>query len=318
VPFVINYQRRLQVAFHLFHPLFFVIILIRTEHSLFILPEVTKEQAALVGAFNTIILILVSHYIISEIIRVTSRAEASLFRSEAQLKEQNIELQKINEELDAFVYSLGHDLRAPVASALGLVNISKDEQDITTLHQYNLLKEKSLLRLDSFIEDILHYARNARTGVKTEDVHLSAEIRNTVLLNQMSAEAQHIQIIFELNDTIVLSTDRYRLGLILNNLISNAFRYHNPHMAHPWILIKTIDQKDSVEIIVQDNGIGIGEEHLDKIFQIFYQANDRVKSSGLGLYILKEAVHRLQGEVSVASELDRGTTFCVELPKNRT
>jgi signal transduction histidine kinase len=109
-------------------------------------------------------------------------------------------------------------------------------------------------------------------------------------------------------------TDKQRLTVALNNLISNAFRYYNPYQKQPFIhlFVEVFPQKAIIEI--KDNGIGIGKEHLSRIFEMFYRATDRTTGSGLGLYIVKEVIDKLKGSVKVESELGRGTTFTIEIP----
>jgi signal transduction histidine kinase len=212
------------------------------------------------------------------------------------------------------MYSLGHDLRAPIHSALGLIALSKDEQDLATLHQYNDLKEKSLIRLDNFIQDILDYSRNSHTELRIIAVNLSQEVQNIIELNQNLKDNENVQTFVNIHQDFEFYTDKYRMNLILNNLISNAFRYQNPQNQNQWVAIDATVNESQAKIVVRDNGIGIGQEHLDKVFQMFYRATNQVKGSGLGLYIVQEAIHRLEGKIQLDSQAGVGTSFTIELP----
>src|SRR5690606_33236521 len=108
--------------------------------------------------------------------------------------------------------------------------------------------------------------------------------------------------------------DSRRLKIILRNLISNAIKYHNLRKDDPYVEVKVDYNDNQVTIKVIDNGSGIAEHHLGNIFKMFYRANENIKGSGLGLYIVHETVDKLGGEISVSSKIDEGTTFTVSLP----
>lgn len=243
----------------------------------------------------------------------------ALIEKELQLGVQNKELKKLNEELDRFVYSVSHDLRSPIASCLGIIELSKTETNSQQLKEYRQLQEKSLIKLDQFIGDILNYSRNNRLQIKSELVDLEDLIYDLLANHSYQKKFRHIRanIQMENKNGVVFFSDLYRLTIILGNLISNALRYHNPRSPDPYIAVKAIIEPKHAHITVEDNGIGIAEEHLAKIFDMFYRANDIIKGSGLGLYIVKEAVEKLQGEVSVTSSLGQGSTFIITLPNLR-
>ena len=113
-------------------------------------------------------------------------------------------------------------------------------------------------------------------------------------------------------------SDATRIRIILNNLISNAIKFHwLEGERKPYVRIALSMAGESYQILVEDNGRGIGEPHLQRIFEMFYRATDEAQGSGLGLYILKEAVGKLGGTVEAKSEVDKGTAFIILLPKPR-
>lgn len=234
--------------------------------------------------------------------------------NEEKLKETNEELKKINRELDSFVYSIGHDLRAPIASTLGLVALSKEENNMETLKMYNELKEKSLLKLDAFIQDVLGYSRNARLELELVPINVQHELESMREMLVSSSDIKDIELSLMIDAQTDFYTDKYRFNLIFSNLISNAFRYHNPHETDKYIHIKAQIDAQKAVFSITDNGQGIDAAHIDKIFNMFYRANKSAKGSGLGLYIVKEAVAKLSGEISVQSTLGKGTTFTVIIP----
>ena len=117
----------------------------------------------------------------------------------------------------------------------------------------------------------------------------------------------------KLNDSVEVQSDAYRLKVVFSNLISNAIKYHDLAKDKPYILI-SCDKNHGYHINVEDNGIGIPEEHQSKIFDMFYRAHDRSEGSGLGLYIVKETLTKIGGQISVASEHGKGSTFSITLP----
>jgi PAS domain S-box-containing protein len=239
---------------------------------------------------------------------------------EDELIRYNSELKKANSELDRFVYSASHDLRAPLKSILGLINITtKDVQEkadkddkLGLLERLGMLNA-SAVKLDNFIEDILNYSRNARMEPETNEIafdDLVHEINsNFKFLQEQNVDFQIINNVCE-----TFYTDKKRLSIILNNVISNAYKYSDHTKENPFINIIFTCDKDKAVIIVKDNGIGIAEADKDKIFDMFYRSTSLSTGSGLGLYIVKEAVEKLNGSYSVTSELGVGTEICIEIP----
>lgn len=270
-----------------------------------------KDGSTFWGIMNTVSLIdeQGNMYYDGAIIDITHQKN-----NEQKLKEANEELKKINRELDSFVYSIGHDLRAPIASTLGLVGLSKDEDNIGTLKMYNDLKEKSLLKLDAFIQDVLGYSRNARLELELVPMNVLAELESMREMLVSSSDIKDIQLSLNIHANTDFYTDKYRFNLIFSNLISNAFRYHNQQEPNKYIHIEANIDAHSAVFTIEDNGQGIDDIHIDKIFNMFYRANKSAKGSGLGLYIVKEAVAKLSGEISVKSVLGKGTTFKVVIP----
>ncbi len=231
----------------------------------------------------------------------------------ADIEKRNRELKKVNSELDKFVYSASHDLRAPLASVLGLVNVARlsDGKDIPL---YLDLIEKSIQRLDGFIRDIIDFSRNARMEIIREEISFNTLIHEVLDDLRYLDEKNRILRMVTVNGHGVFHSDSRRLKIILANLISNAIKYHNVRKENTFIEVK-VDYDDHLATIrVIDNGSGIAEQHMLNIFKMFYRANETIKGSGLGLYIVNETVEKLGGEISVSSKFDEGTTFTVSLP----
>ncbi|MCU0352578.1 MAG: ATP-binding protein [Cytophagales bacterium] len=248
-----------------------------------------------------------------EIVNEETRAlnEEMKAKSDA-IHKQNEQLTKLNSELDSVVYRVSHDLRSPVASVLGLIDLMKMEK--SEVAAYLNLQEKTMRRMDLMIQDIIDYARNNRTEVVPEPVDFQAMMAGVVEDHSHLENAGRIKTNVEVTQQGVFLTDAKRINMILNNLVSNAIRYHNLLQDQPFVAIRIRTDAQKAEITVQDNGQGIPAEHIGRIFEMFYRANEKTKGSGLGLYIVKEAVEKLGGTIGVQSELGKGTTFFITLP----
>lgn len=238
--------------------------------------------------------------------RVSERTEA--------LEKQNRELKKANKELDRFIYSISHDIRAPLASLLGLISISKHETDIGQIKTYIELEEKSAKRLDNFIQDLISISKNWRLEMTPERVNLKQLIEDVVEQYSYLDNFCSIEKTIHVRQNRCFITDKYRLAIILSNLISNAIRYASPHRRTAFIRISAEVSDDKATVEVADNGRGIAPEHLDSIFTMFFRANHEIIGSGLGLYIAKETIEKLGGKVTVSSELGKGSAFTIEIP----
>lgn len=250
-------------------------------------------------------------YIIASVRDITERKFA-----EKQLKEQNEELKKINSELDRFVYSASHDLRAPLVSVLGLTNLLKlNESDFEKIKYLDLVT-KSIHKLDRFIQEIIHHSRNSRVEVKSEIIDFKKIIEDTFEDLRYLDEAKNIKVNIEVTGKENFYSDSGRISVILNNLISNALRYSCPEVRTPALDISVVITKEKAKIRISDNGQGISKQHIARIFEMFYRASEKNVGSGLGLYIVKESIIKLGGEIDVYSTFGEGTTFEIILPNN--
>ena len=234
------------------------------------------------------------------------------------INERNEELKQLNNELDVFVYRTSHDLRAPISSVMGLINIMRTEEDPNQFGTYLDHQEKSLLKLDNFIQDILNYSRNSRLAVSPEPIDFQRMVDETFALHNHLPDFLRIEKRVEIHQSEPFTTDVNRLTIVLNNLISNAIRYGNVQQAHPYIKV-TVDTNPSfAQITVADNGIGIAADHLDKVFDMFYRATTESRGSGLGLFIAREMMQKLKGTVHVRSQYCEGSIFVLTVPNLRS
>lgn len=242
------------------------------------------------------------------------RAQFEEIRRKTQLLEKrNQELQKLNEELDRFIYSAAHDLKSPLASMAGLVHLAQREMNEPMHDHYFEMMRSSIDKMEGFIKDITDYAKNKRQLIKPEKIDLNTVIADIFQSFRFIPQAERIDTVVEISGG-EFHTDKTRLEIILKNLISNAIRYADFAKAAPFIHIKAIFHNSHTAIRISDNGIGIDEEHLYKIFDMFYRAHHDAKGSGIGLFLVRESVKMLRGTITVESEPSQGTTFLLNLP----
>ncbi|GCC51255.1 hypothetical protein SanaruYs_14760 [Chryseotalea sanaruensis] len=224
------------------------------------------------------------------------------------------ELKTRNTELDNFVYKVSHDLRAPLSSILGLVNLAKLPGNTDDPMDYIDLIGEKVDRLDHFISDVLSHSKNLKLDVSVARVNLEEVIAHTFsdlsYLDGASDIKRNINI-----DGIEFFSDPWRVSEILRNLISNAIKYRNLDLRiQSEISIKIRVDNLRADISFTDNGIGINEENLARVFEMFYRASEQSDGSGIGLYIVKNAVDKLGGKISVQSKTGIGTRFHIILP----
>lgn len=248
--------------------------------------------------------------IVSNLRDITKQKE-----DEETLRSINEELRHANREMDRFVYSVSHDLRAPLSSVLGLIELTQgDTSDEQTLQSLDLMKS-SVKKLDGFIQDILDYSKNARTEVQSEVIDLKSLLDEVSDGLQYMNREKHVAIIKNVTGSNSFVSDRKRLIIILNNLVSNAIRYYDPKAPEPYVSIDIHVESGQAQIKVKDNGTGIAQEYQSRIFDMFFRASKSASGSGLGLYILKEAVEKLNGTIKLWSMPGEGSEFSLTIPE---
>lgn len=224
------------------------------------------------------------------------------------------ELKKVNFELDNFVYHASHDLRSPLRSIIGLVNIMKNEKDPSMQQQCLEMIEGSVMRLDHLVVDLLSFSRNSRTKTEAVPINFQVEINNSVtnFYNKETCKNLEIRTLIYAHQPFI--SDLTRIRIILNNMISNAIKYRDPEKAFSFIKVVVRVDEDFAHLEIEDNGEGILPDKVEGVFDMFIRASESSEGSGLGLYIVKNVLEKLNGEISVSSTYKEGTTFRVRIP----
>jgi signal transduction histidine kinase len=199
-----------------------------------------------------------------------------------------------------------------LSSLLGLIEVAKlDHAGID--HYMDMMKTK-IHDLEAFIKEIISYSRNARTDIKKQPINLKQIVDEVTEALAFSVGNPNVRIENVVPDDMVVCTDILRLKIVLANLIDNSLKYRDEKKEKPFIRIEAGERDDVMVIVVIDNGLGIDHIYLDKIFQMFFRASEHSKGSGLGLYIVKEALNKINGSIQVESDPGAGTTFMVKIP----
>jgi PAS domain S-box-containing protein len=239
-----------------------------------------------------------------------------LAAQEEELKAALEELSERNFEMDQLMYKTSHDLRSPLSSIIGLINLANIDPDQSSYKNYLSKIEGRAKKLDEFIRSMLDYARVNRLEVEADEINLGSFVKGCIAELEYMENFHKIKtgLVIEPNQAIFKS-DKLRLKIIFSNIISNAYKYLNSDV-ESFLRIEIKLSQKSLELKFEDNGIGIKEEYLPKIFNMFYRATDRAQGSGLGMYIVKQAVEKLGGRISLSSEYGIGTLIEISLPNN--
>jgi signal transduction histidine kinase len=227
------------------------------------------------------------------------------------LRQQNRELVKVNSELDKFVYSVSHNLRGPLASVMGLLNVAESKPG--NIDHIHAMMRQSVMRLDETLKEIIDYSNNARSDMEYVEIDWSEVIRVSLEKQHYLTNASKVKSTVDLGEAqFPFYSDPQRLGIIFTSLFSNCILFASKES--PSMHTKVSVAYDTVQITVSDNGIGISENCLPHVFNMFYRASERSMGAGLGLYITKETVKKLGGKIKIESVENNGATVTITLP----
>ncbi len=239
----------------------------------------------------------------------------ALKNAEIKLQEKNRHLEKVKGELDQFVYSASHDLRSPLTSAMGLLHLLKMENNEEQQLSLIPLMEISLESMAHYIKEMAVHSKNSRLAIKLASIDFEETTQS--LLDNLRKEAKnHSEVTTEIDilQEENFYTDKFRLNIILKNILSNAFKYQRKDNDAPLVKMNVRVDEEKSEIYIMDNGQGIEAKCMDRVFDMFYRANEENSGSGLGLYLAKEAAEKIGAKIHMKSTLGTGTTFSISIP----
>ncbi|HNP19261.1 MAG TPA: PAS domain-containing sensor histidine kinase [Fulvivirga sp.] len=264
------------------------------------------------GAVTDITDIKLAEQQLMELNETLQRQNISLLEREEKLNRTMKELSDRNFELDQLVYKTSHDLRSPLSSILGLVNVAKIDNNIDKLEYINKIGT-SIKRLDDFVKSMLNYAKASRVEVSPEKLNIRTIIEGCIKDLEYLENFTKLKVSLNFNKEYFV-TDKLKLKIILGNIISNAFKYINNREEQSFLKIDVNISASKMKLMIVDNGIGIEKEHLPKIMDMFYRGTELSQGSGLGMYIVKQSIDKLGGSISINSTSGKGTSIVIELP----
>ncbi len=249
---------------------------------------------------------------------IASQAAIAIDNSQLfnDLNSKNEELQQINSELDNFVYTASHDLKAPVLNIEGLIYAltasleNKKQEKVPMMIE---MMKTSVLKFKETIQALTEIARTNKNLDEEAEIIDLHEVLEDIRLS-MTELIQETGTRIEVNlGCRHIRFPKANITSVLQNLIQNAIKYRSPHRL-PLIIFNCDCQDNKLVIEVKDNGMGIPENQLNKIFVMFKRYHTHIEGTGVGLYLVKRIIENYKGSVAVESEVDKGTRFTIVLP----
>ena len=236
--------------------------------------------------------------------------------SNEELASSNQQLSFINADLDNFIYTASHDLKAPITNIQSLINLlekslSADSRDSPRTQKVLGMIEQSVARFMGTIADLSEITRiQKQADQPTELIDLSAVIEEVTMDIALDIEAANAHLDVEVGECEAVRFPPKNLRSVIYNLLSNAVKYRDPYRT-PIIRIRCKKIENYQVLTVADNGLGMDLTRSNKLFTMFQRFHDHVEGTGVGLYIVKKIVENSGGKIEVARQLGKGTTFTV-------
>lgn len=236
---------------------------------------------------------------------------------EERVKERTQELTRVNKDLDTFVYTASHDLKAPINNIEGLLTALREILQEKGAPQEDVLSvmdmiKTSVSRFKSILSDLTEVAKVQYAAAEKDRVSLK-ELLEEVKLNFKDMIEEHDAVITDdFSQVPEISFSRKNLRSILYNLVSNSIKYSSPDRK-PKITVTTTRENDFTLLTVQDNGLGLRKQDHHKVFGMFKRLHTHVEGTGVGLAIVKRIVENCGGRIDFESELGEGSVFKVYL-----
>lgn len=241
--------------------------------------------------------------------------EAKVLENAQMIEHQEALIKEKTDDLDMLLYRASHDIKGPLKSIDGLCDLGQRDHENTDIYFENIhLVSK---RLQNILGSLLQIAEHNRSEVKIENVNIYTMIQECVQENLVAyPDIKKITFHVQVPETAVIKSERFTLLSIIQNIIENAIKYMDKSKSENTLSITFTQSVDEHILVFEDNGIGINEVYLKNIFQMFYRANNvNPAGVGLGLYIVKQHIDRLNGQIEIASEEHKFTRFTIRLPR---
>lgn len=230
----------------------------------------------------------------------------------------SLELLKAQSAIEQFLYSCSHSLRAPLKSISGLVNLLRwrGDESLPAFDSNILLGsiDQSVFKMEALLNDMNNFLSHLQNQIEIEPVPIKGLISEVV--DQLTREIVNakLDVTTDIRQTSALYADTNRLSIVLTNVLSNALNFADDTKSSNKICIRVKISRSNVSIIIADNGIGISQVALPQVFNLFFRGSQKSKGAGVGLYVVKEMVTELGGDVTIKSTDGLGTVMLVSIP----
>lgn len=240
-----------------------------------------------------------------------------LYLTRRELDDKIAALEKANQELNRFVYSVSHDLRAPIASVLGLIKVAEIDINDHPVAQSIFKKiDQSTIKLDLLVNNIIDYYKNSKATGHLELINVADLVDDIIGNLHLDATSSGFDLEKVIDQKANFVGDAFRIRIILSHLISNAAKFKKPTQSKAKVKLHFEITELKVKIVVSDEGMGILNEHMEQIFKMFFKRKEELAGSGLGLYIVKEALSKMGGQIDVKSSPNEGSDFRISFPNH--
>lgn len=233
------------------------------------------------------------------------------------LEAQNVRIKKMNSVLDRFLYSVSHEFRTPICNGLGLINLARTSQVEAEKNEILDKLEFTIHNLDDMLQNIGLFSEISRLELRSAEVNIEEVFHECEQQLKLMSGSEKVRLSISVKKSAPLVSDRMRLYIILRNLISNGIKFRDERKLNSYVDVVVGIDSEIVNIEVRDNGRGIQEEYIDKIFDVFYKANSTSEGSGLGLYMVRETVESLGGQFTARSRYESGTELVISIPNGK-
>ncbi len=251
-------------------------------------------------------------YVISSIVDISER-----LHQQRALKNLNAELRRKNQEMEQFIYTVSHDLKAPLVTIAGFANRLKNADDLQLQENHHHKLDRILANvrsMESLLQDLLHLSRIIKRDLEKALVDCNVTLQSVLDSLEGDIKKMGAQILVD-GPLPQIYAQESLLFQCLQNIISNALKYSKPGVA-PVITICTAQEAGHSGVRISDNGIGIAEHHQERIFHVFERLNpDAAEGTGVGLSIVKTIMEKHSGKIVLDSVVGQGTNFTILFPE---
>jgi signal transduction histidine kinase len=234
---------------------------------------------------------------------------------ESMVKERTKELQEKSKQVDILVYKASHDIKGPLRSIVGLTKLGMtDLKDSSKALEYMQNIYSASSKVTETVTDLLNLAKLKQTTLSFEPIEVEKIIQEIILSFENLPEYKRLNINLEVDKELKLISDKKSLFSIIQNMIENSIKYSDPLKENSYLRIEISKNVNQLMMKFEDNGIGIAADKQEKIFEMFYKVNEASIGSGIGLYLVKETIQKLGGQLKIVSQEGKGSAFTVSIP----